>query len=267
MNLVFIGGGHMSYAIVSGLVSTSHHITVVDRNSEKRHRFKKDFNINTASDTQDAAVENADIIVLAVRPAQMQALCRSLKTSALLISVAAGIRHQAIHQWTNNSRIIRAMPNTPIQQAKGVTVCYAPNNITPESRDQASAIFANGSQVFWVQDETLIDAAVAVSGSGPAYVYYFIEAMQQAAHKMGIQDDTAKAMILQTLRGAVEMVEMTGKPAATLRQEVAVKGGTTERAINSMCDANFIDLIESAMMACRQRAVELGDNLSSVDND
>ncbi len=266
MNIIFIGGGHMSYALVAGLVSSNdsnHQITVIDRNDDKRCRFKNDFDINTLATINDTTAATADIIILSVRPPQMQEVCRSLKTQALLISVAAGIHLQAIAQWTNNNRVIRTIPNTPIQQASGVTVCYANSTISDAECRHAETIFANGSQVFWVKDEKLIDAAVAVSGSGPAYVYYFIEAMQRAAKNMGLDDTTAKAMILQTMRGAVKMVEKSDKDAATLRQEVAVQGGTTERAINTMHDAHFIQLIEKAMQACHARAIELGESLSN----
>ena len=255
MKLCIIGGGHMAHALVGGLTDERRrHLTVIDRNEERRRIFARDFGVEVRESIEGVA---AELIVIAVRPPQVGEVCGQIKgTRALIVSVAAGLGLVTLGRWLDSGRIVRAMPNTSLQVGLGMTVC-ADAGVSDEDRDRVKSLFSDGGKVVWVKEEGLIHAAVAVSGSGPAYVYYFIEAMQAAARELGLADDMAQTMILQTLRGAVEMVAGGERTASELREAVAVPGGTTEQALRVMQERGFADIVGEAMRACHRRAEAL----------
>jgi len=252
MNIVFIGGGHMTRALVAGLCRHGgHDITVIDRNAAKRDELQQSFAVAVAATADEANMQTAEMIVLAVRPAQVKAVCEGLVgTAALVVSIAAGLRTTTLGAWLGDKvRLVRAMPNTPAQAGSGMTACHAATASVAD-RSAAETLFTAVGKMIWVDDEALLDAATAVSGSGPAYVYYFIEAMEEAAKAMGLAPEAAKTAVLQTVRGAVTVLEQDDRSAAELRAAVAVAGGTTERAINLMRDKDMQRIIAMAMAAC-----------------
>ena len=266
MNIVFIGGGHMTRALVAGLCEHgAHNITVIDRNADKRDDLRQTFGLTAVANTDKINLQAAEMIVLAVRPAQVKQACATLiNTSALIVSVAAGLRTVTLGEWIGgNARLLRAMPNTPAQAGCGMTACYAAATVTATDRAAAQMLFAAVGKVIWVDDDILLDVVTAVSGSGPAYVYYFIEAMEEAAVRMGLAPDAAKTAVLQTVRGAAAVLEQDGRTAAELRAAVAVPGGTTERAIALMHEHEMKGVIAAAMAACAVRAKEIGDSLAT----
>lgn len=274
MNIVFIGGGHMTRALVAGLCKHGgHDITVIDRNVAKRDELRQSFSVAVAADAAAVNMQTAEMIVLAVRPAQIKQVCTELaamhKPAALVVSIAAGLRVVTLTEWLGGDardvrdvRLVRAMPNTPAQAGDGMTACYAAKASTAD-RNAAEMLFTAVGKVFWVGDDALMDVATAVSGSGPAYVYYFVEAMEAAAAEMGLPPAVIKTAVLQTVRGAVAVLEQDGRSAADLRAAVAREGGTTERAIDLMREENMPQTIKAAMKACAVRAKEIGDSMAT----
>ena len=266
MNLVFVGGGHITRAILGGLVGASQAsgVVVVERNADKRQQLETDFNVRTAAVFSG---ETPDAVVIAVRPTQVQAACAQIADcGALFISVAAGLRNETLAGWLNGGRTIRAMPNTPSQVGVGMTFCCAGEGTTAADRQLTEMLFSTAGKVAWLTDEMLLNAAVAVSGSGPAYIYYFIESMRATAVKMNLPEEVALEAVLQTFRGAVAMVEKGERTAEELWKAVAVPGGATERALAVFEAHQQQNIIAEAMHACAARAKEMGAPPSS-END
>lgn len=280
MNITFIGGGHMATALIAGLAA-QHRIIVVDRNADKLQRLHADFGVTTAAADGDlgGAVADADVVFLAVRPPQIQALCKSVvshlgKTaSPLVISVAAALRVGDLSRWLGGyQKIIRAMPNTPAQLKCGMTLLYAaPSAVSDAQKQQATSLFSQVGKAAWLSAEELVDAATAISGSGPGYFYYWIEGMQKAAAQMGLDEPLATQLILQTMHGAAAMVahHAAANPPATaadLCRAVAVPGGTTEQALAVMKNRQLHAIFKDALLACRDRATALSQQLAA-DSD
>ncbi len=267
MNILFIGGGNMAVAIIGGLITkdwpaTSIH--AVDVLPEARSRLEQAFNIRTSVDAA-AAAALADCIVLAIKPQQMREVARTLAPAIkaqLIVSIAAGIRCGDLARWLGPAaRIVRAMPNTPALVNAGISGLYAMPEVTAVQRQDAERILAAVGQTFWVEREADLDAVTAVSGSGPAYVFYFIEALEQAARELGLSPEVARQSALATFAGAVKLAVATDVDPATLRARVTSKGGTTERAIGVLDAAAVKDAIERAVRAAAERAAEMGDTL------
>ena len=267
MNILFIGGGHMARSLVGGL--SAHHqqtaISVVEHNADKRQQLHDDFAVDSLPTPPDRIA--SDAVVLAVRPPQIRQACEALGAhQSLIISVAAGIRLASLASWLGDTtRIIRVMPNTPAEVGLGMSVCCANAHVTPADRQLTEKIFNAVGVSAWVDNEKLLDVATAATGSAPAYVYYFIDAMRQAASDMGMPNDVALPAILQTVRGAVAMLETGKHDAAALCKAVAVPGGTTERALNVFDEKRIKETVANAMRACAQRATEIGDELANAD--
>jgi pyrroline-5-carboxylate reductase len=211
-----------------------------------------------------ASLGSAALVVWAVKPQvfnQAAAEVRTHTPGALHLSVAAGIRSDSIARWLGSERVVRAMPNTPALVGLGQTGLFARSGVTPAERDQVQALMQAVGQSVWVETEDLLDAVTAVSGSGPAYVFFFIEAMVQAGVNMGLSAEQAHQLAVGTFVGASELARSSKESPAVLRERVTSKGGTTYAAITRMQADGVNGLIEQAMRSAQQRAVELGDSL------
>ncbi len=264
--ICFIGGGNMARALIGGLQTNGYlmsDINVIEPDAEKRTQLKADFGVSVTEQLPSVAM--ADIVVLAVKPQQLRDLSiflGSLLQNQLLISIAAGIRAKDIARWLGGYQsIIRVMPNTPAQIQLGVSALYAMPEVSQAQHMQAETILKAVGEILWLDEEAKMDAVTAISGSGPAYVFYFIEAMQQAALELGLNEDQAKKLSLQTFIGASKLAEKSHESPATLRSQVTSKGGTTEQAILSMEGATVKSSIIKAAKAAAARSEELGDLL------
>ena len=259
MKIVIIGGGHLALALVTGLINHQRdwQIAVVERNAHKRAHFPA--SVTTYATTAEAP--QAEVVILAVRPDQIQGVCAAC-TDTLVISVAAGIRLARLQIWLadKNCRVVRVMPNTPIAVGEGVSV--AQGALSPPDRQYVQAIFSCVGKVIWLADESLMDAATAVSGCAPAYVYYLVEAMQETAAQMGLPASEAEAMIVQVCRGAAAMMAQ-GNSAVELRRAIMLKGGATEQAIFSLQQDAFKATVARAIQAARSRSQAIGEALDT----
>lgn len=270
MNILFIGGGNMAAAIIGGLIAKGRlpsSLHAVDVLPEALSRLKQQFGIHTSTDAK-AAVAGAGCIVLAVKPQQMREVATALALALkgqLVISIAAGIRGGDLARWLGPAaQIVRAMPNTPALVSAGITGLYAMPGVSSTRRGDAEDILAAVGSTFWVDQEEQLDAVTAVSGSGPAYVFYFIEALEQAGRELGLSPEIARQSALATFAGAVKLATADHVDPATLRARVTSKGGTTERAISALDDAAVKAAFIRAVRAAAQRAAEMGDDLGKT---
>ncbi|MDF0604058.1 pyrroline-5-carboxylate reductase [Neisseriaceae bacterium TC5R-5] len=265
MQITFIGGGNMASAIIAGLSrEASHQLRVIDPDRSKLEFLQSQYGVDV-SESLPAGWNQDDIVLLAVKPQQLPALCQEIASrlgGALLISIAAGIQLAALRRWLASERIIRAMPNTPAMVGKGVTGLYAPATISAADRQSAQTIMQATGLTVWLEQESGIDDITCVSGSGPAYVFYFIESMIEAAIKAGFAENEARQLVLATFDGAVELARQSPLPVANLRQNVMSKGGTTERAIARFEAEQVKAAIIAGAMDCRERSIEMGQQLS-----
>jgi len=266
MKLAFIGGGNMATALIAGLKGQKFvmsNITVVELDPGKRQELVQQFGVNATIELADAAT--CEAIVLAIKPQQLAALAKSLAprlNRQLVISIAAGIRLSDLSRWLDNYQtIIRAMPNTPAQIQAGVTGLYAMPNVSKAQIAIADQVLTAAGSTLWLDSEEKLDAITAISGSGPAYVFYLIEALQEAALALGLSEQEAKQLSIATFKGASLLADISTAPIATLRQQVTSKGGTTEQGLLSLENSK----VKQAMMLAAQKACEraktLGDEL------
>ena len=269
MNITFIGGGNMASAIIGGLLAKrgdANTLRIVDIQAEARERIAGKYpGVGCFGEAREA-IRDGDVIVLAVKPQHMRAALAGLclkPDSHLVISIAAGITTETLVRWLGNyARIIRAMPNTPALVGAGGTGLYAaPGQVSAEDRLQAEAILGAVGTTLWVSDPGMMDAVTAVSGSGPAYVFYFMEALEEAARGLGLPANTARELALQTFSGAAKLAASSAEPAATLRERVTSKGGTTEAALKVMAANRVKDSIVQAVNAANERGREMGVEL------
>lgn len=270
MEISFIGGGNMAAALIGGMVGRGFDaasIRVIDPVADARDRLSRDYGVRCyESLPADAAM--GEVIVLAVKPQQMRAVCAGLSgrlREELVLSIAAGIRLEDLSRWLGgHAQLARCMPNTPALIGMGITGLYARTAVSATQREQAQRILEAVGRVIWVDTEHALDAVTAVSGSGPAYVFYFIEAMQRAAVDAGLDVEAARALVLETFRGATELAARSDEPVSRLRERVTSKGGTTERALATMQQHAVADAIMHAVDAARARAAELGEELGKT---
>jgi pyrroline-5-carboxylate reductase len=269
MRIAFIGGGNMATALIVGMLKQGRRpedIHVVDVDVQARERLAREQHVSTSA-AVDAQLHGAECVVLAVKPQHMRDAARELAPflqGALVITIAAGIRYGDLSRWLDgHTRIVRAMPNTPALALAGVTGLYAPSSVPNDDRDRAEQILAAAGRTLWVETEGEIDAVTAVSGSGPAYVFYFIEALQEAAIDLGFESDAARMLALETFRGAVKLAAESTDVPATLRARVTSKGGTTERAIAELERSGVRNAILKAARAAAERSRELGAALGA----
>ncbi len=267
-HITFIGGGNMASAIIGGLLRrgmTPQQIDVVEPFAEARDKLLSQFGIN-ALHGPGPALAKASLVVWAVKPqtfkeAALQA--RFHTRQALHLSVAAGIRSDSIASWLGTQRIVRAMPNTPALVGKGMTALFGRPAVTDADRDLVNRVLTPTGRFLWVTDETQLDAVTALSGSGPAYVFYFLEAMTQAGVDMGLSPEQAHQLAVGTFVGASELAAASDEAPEVLRQRVTSKGGTTHAAIVSMEQDQVKNAVMRALHAARHRARELGDEFGT----
>ncbi|KAF3997394.1 pyrroline-5-carboxylate reductase [Glaciimonas immobilis] len=264
LKISFIGGGNMASALIGGLAGTvtdGGNIHVVDVNPDALQHLAQQFGV-TSSATIDAAISASDVVVLAVKPQQMKQVVDKLLPyihGQLVLSIAAGIQAIDLSRWLNgHDAIVRCMPNTPALIGKGITGMVATRGVSEEQRAMADLILCAVGSTIWLDDEALIDAVTAISGSGPAYVFYFIEAMQQAAQELGLTAQQGNALAIATFVGASHLAAESADPISVLRERVTSKGGTTYAALNSLEESGVKASIIAAAKAAAVRGKELG---------
>ncbi len=269
MKITFIGGGNMAAALIGGLIGKGHAaagIRVVEIQAGARARLSAQFGV-ACVDSVAAAAPLGEVLVLAVKPQQMRAAAQALRPRLgreLVITIAAGIRLVDLSRWLGGyATLVRCMPNTPALVGAGITGLYASAGVDAGQRVLAESILGAVGATLWVPQESLLDPVTAISGSGPAYVLYFIEALQQAAQEMGFSATDAKKLAVETFVGTARLAALSAEGVAVLRERVTSKGGTTERALASMDADRVKDLIVRALHAANQRAHELGEQLGA----
>ncbi len=264
-NIAFIGAGNMASSIIGGLIAKGYeprNITASDPFQETLNKLRNIAPVKVTTDNHQA-VTKADVVVLAVKPQVMKSVLEDLATAAqvnkpLFISIAAGIEASSMNKWLGGDMpIVRCMPNTPALVQTGATALYANSQVSEEERQIADSILRAVGIALWVNDESTLDVVTAVSGSGPAYFFLAMEAMQAAGMQMGLTEDTAKQLTLQTALGAAQMAIASDVDAAELRRRVTSPNGTTEQAIKVFEEGGFKELFNQAMIACRDRSEEL----------
>lgn len=265
----FLGGGNMATALIGGLIARgvpAGSIRVVDPFPDAQQRLARDLGVHAAG-APDAAFGASDVLVLAVKPQQFREAAASLlphlpATGAgnLVISVAAGIRLQDMQRWLGGrSRLVRAMPNTPALSGMGMTGLASPAGLSAQDRAIATAVAEAVGKCAWVDGDDQIDAVTAISGSGPAYVFFFIEAMERAATELGLNAQQGRELAVQTFLGAATLAGESPEAVSTLRERVTSKGGTTYAAVTAMQGAGIADAFVRAMHAAAARGKEMGE--------
>ena len=264
MRIAFIGGGNMASAVIGGLIARGFDrdsILVVDPDSNARTRLLASFGVKSF-EAIDALLAHADVIVMAVKPQQMRDAAASLAPhagNALILSIAAGIRLADLSRWLGgHDRLVRAMPNMPALVHAGVTGLFAAG-LPDSDRQAAEALMSSVGATLWFDDEADLDAVTAVSGSGPAYVFYALEALETAARELGIKEGAARTLALWTFVGAAKLAIERSDGPAELRAQVTSKGGTTERALQVLDGAGVKAHFVEAVKAACERSRELGD--------
>jgi pyrroline-5-carboxylate reductase len=267
MKLCFLGGGNMAGALIGGLVAkgfAAQDIAVVEMSPQARERLGAKFAVRIST-APDAALQGADVLVIAVKPQDMRAALASVSgfsKEKLVISVAAGIGIAALSRWLGgHRRIVRCMPNTPGLIGAGITGLFASPGVSPSERQAAEGILRAVGEVVWLPEERLIDPVTAVSASGPAYVFWFIEQLAAAAVKLGIGKEDALKLAKQTVLGAARLAVASEKDPSQLRSEVTSKGGTTEAALNVFSEEKLAERFIRAVEAASKRGEEMGREL------
>jgi len=266
--LSFIGGGNMARSLIGGLTDLyqASSIRVADPIAEIRAGLERDFSVHTTQSNKDA-IAGADCVVLAIKPQMMKEVLEPLaesvaETRPLLVSIAAGIRIESMSRWlANYDNIVRVMPNTPALVKQGASGLYAGGGVSDADRQTAQTIMSAVGTTAWVAREQLIDVVTALSGSGPAYFFYLLEAMTAKAVELGLETATARELALQTALGAAELARQSPESFDTLRQNVTSPGGTTAAAIESMEAHGGRDIIGNAVDAAAIRSQQLADSL------
>jgi pyrroline-5-carboxylate reductase len=266
--IAFIGGGNMASAIIGGLIRqgfAASQIDVVEPWAEARDRLQTDFGI-TAQAEAGPFLASADMVVWAVKPQTFKdaaVAVRNHNTGALHLSVAAGIPSSSIAAWLGSERIIRTMPNTPALIGKGITALFALPAVTEADKAWANEVIATTGATVWLTAESQLDAVTAISGSGPAYMFYFMEAMTDAGAQMGLKREQAYQLAVATFIGAGELARASTEPPEALRAKVTSKGGTTYAAITSMDESDIKARFAQALFAAQKRAAELGQEFGA----
>jgi len=269
--ICFIGGGNMAQSLIGGLIEGGmkpQFIKVGEPDASRREKLMNNFEVTVLANNV-AAINESDIVIFAVKPQLMEAAIVPVKKKlsekkSLLISIAAGIPISSLELWTGGDHaIVRAMPNTPALINSGITALFANSKILPEQRDQAGAIMRAVGKVVWIEDEALIDTVTAISGSGPAYFFCFMEALEQAAIDEGLDGETARLLVLETVLGAARLAIETTKSPSELRAQVTSPGGTTEAAMYVLEQAGTSELLKRAVTAARKRSADLAISSST----
>jgi len=261
----FIGGGNMASSLMSGLIASGHsaqHIWVSDVNSDTLKALAENLNVNTSVNNDDI-INAVDVVVLAVKPQVLSSVAKSVagliqKKKSLVVSIAAGIGQNSLSQWLGaDTPIVRCMPNTPALVLTGATALHANTQVTPEQHDLAENIMRSVGIALWVKDESELDAVTAVSGSGPAYYFLLMEAMEKAALELGLNEVTARLLVQQTALGAAKIALESSESPEQLCKRVTSPSGTTQRAIETFEQGGFSELVLKALHAARDRSIEM----------
>jgi pyrroline-5-carboxylate reductase len=264
--ICFIGAGNMAGSMIGGLVSKGYpadHIIACDLHQPKLDELQAQYHILSETDINQA-VSQSEIVILAVKPQAMQAVCNEITRSEhrpLFISIAAGLREKDINRWLGGGfAMVRCMPNTPALVGQGASGLFANELVNETQKQQAESILQSTGITVWVNDESQLNAVTAISGSGPAYFFLFIEALEKAAIELGLDADTAARLSRQTALGAATMA--FDKDVVTLRQQVTSPGGTTEQAIASFIANDLPGIVQQATSAANRRSIELAEQLA-----
>lgn len=268
----FIGAGNMAFSLIGGLLSSGGNnelIWVSDHDQDKNDSVAQGFSINTCTDNQSLA-SLVDIIILAVKPQVLKQVCEEIASAVsinnpLIISIAAGINTESLSSWltvdsmmnTTPIALVRCMPNTPALVQSGATALFAVEQVSMQQKTSAESIMRSVGVTVWLEEEHLMDAVTAISGSGPAYYFQFIEIMERSAIKMGLDNETAHLLAVQTAFGASKMALESSDNAETLRKKVTSPGGTTEKALEIMISGGLEKLLMDATKGAQQRSIEL----------
>lgn len=274
VRITFIGGGNMGRALISGLLANgfnSNQISVVEANSATSLKLHEDFGVQGISALEQITFDFSknNVVVMAIKPQDFNLVAKDLAAklkhasapSPLILSIAAGIRLIDMSRWLDHTRCVRAMPNTPALIGKGITGLFADAAINTSDRTLAETICNAVGQSVWVTEEKLMDTITAVSGSGPAYVFAFLEAMQSAGEKLGLDAASARKLTYATLEGAILLAQNSDEYAGVLRERVTSKGGTTAAALEIMKQQGWQEILEKAIEAASQRGEAMGDEL------
>jgi len=273
--ICFIGTGNMASSLIGGLIANhyvANNIIANDIDAAKLQTIKQQFSVRTETDMRPA-IATADIVILSVKPQIMQQVCRSLAqampesgSKPLFISIAAGVRASDINRWLGAGQaVVRCMPNTPALVGLGACALFANDAVSQHQKEQAEYIMQSTGITEWVNPESQLDAVTAISGSGPAYFFLFIEALQNAAVELGLNPQIAATLARQTALGAATMA--VDQDVVKLRQQVTSKGGTTEQAIASFQSANLASIVLQATRAAQKRSVELANQLAGDSHE
>jgi pyrroline-5-carboxylate reductase len=267
----FIGGGNMASSLISGLIASGHapeQIWVSDINPDALADLKKQLNVNTSANN-DEVVNAVDVVVLAVKPQTLGAVAQSIaapiqQKKSLVVSIAAGINQNSLSRWLGtDAAIVRCMPNTPALVLTGATALHANANVSAEQCDLAENILRAVGIALWVADEAELDAVTAVSGSGPAYFFLLMEAMEKAALELGLGRETARLLVQQTALGAAKIALESAESPEQLRKRVTSPGGTTQQAIETFEQGGFTELVSKALHAARDRSIEMSKQMEN----
>ena len=273
-HITFIGGGNMGRALISGLLANGfepNQISVVEANASTALKLYEDFGVQGIGALEQIAFDFSknNVVVMAIKPQDFNVVAKGLASKLkhasapgpLILSIAAGIRLKDMSRWLDHARCVRAMPNTPALIGKGITGLFADAAVNESDRALAQTICNAVGQAVWVSEEKLMDAVTAVSGSGPAYVFAFLEAMQSAGEKLGLDAQTARKLAYATLEGATQLAHNSDEHAGILRERVTSKGGTTAAALDVMKQQGWHEILEKAISAASQRGKAMGDEL------
>ncbi len=266
MKIAIIGGGNMGEAIIKSLLESKiclpADISVSDISESRRLFLKKQYGVN-ATANNNKAISGREVIVLAVKPQNINEVLAELKgsltTGQLLLSIAAGVKINSIREGTGHQKIVRVMPNTPVQIGLGMSGWTATKEVGGEQKRWAKTILGAMGKEIYFDEENALDLVTAISGSGPAYLYLFAESLIDAAAGLGMKKNVAEKLVLQTMLGAAQLMDKSDKAPAELRRDVTSKGGTTERAIEVFEKNDLAGIISKAVKAAYQRAKELGE--------
>lgn len=266
----FIGGGNMAAGLVKGLVASGHDpkmLWVSDINPETLTNLSSGLGVNVSENNLDV-VNAVDVLVLAVKPQVLagvaQSICPCLHPKQLVVSIAAGITQASLSKWLcPETAVVRCMPNTPALVLTGATALHANANVSSEQKDLAENILRSVGIALWVNHESELDAVTAVSGSGPAYFFLLMEAMEQAALQLGLTEATARLLIQQTALGAAKIALESSESPAELRRRVTSPGGTTQQAIETFERGGFTNLVNEALHAARDRSIEMSKQMEA----
>lgn len=264
MTIYFLGGGNMASAIISGLrkQQPQTNIHVVERDENKCQQLRQQYQVGATTTLPTLTAE--DVLILAVKPQDMKTACQNIQTNqALVLSIAAGLSIQTLSHYLNGTqRIIRIMPNTPSHIGLGVAGMYAPAHISQTDKEIADGIMSASGQTIWLDKEEQMHSITGISGSGPAYVFYLLNALKTAAQEQGFSEQQAHQLSLATFKGAVALAEYSQESFAILQQNVTSKGGTTHEAIETFKQHQIAENIQKGVAACVARSQELSQQLT-----